>query len=137
MSKKANHIQLGVSAYEECKKAQYSIFLSIVCNARQYDDCFCQSINQEQIKQTERLKGALASEIIEVEAAFDRFVEKESQKRIAAIQAHADEKIVEISTLIDDEKKKSKIEAELEAIYQEAIQAIEAVDIELEEVSAE
>ena len=89
-----------------------------------------EEINQEQIKQTERLKEALASEIIEVEAAFDRFVEEESQKRIAAIQAHADEKIAEISTLIDDEEKKSEIEAELEAIYQEAIQAIEAVDVE-------
>lgn len=89
-----------------------------------------EEINQEQIKQTERLKEALASEIVEVEAAFDRFVEEESQKRVAAIQTHADEKIAEISTLIDDEEKKSEIEAELEAIYQEAIQAIEAVDVE-------
>ncbi|MHA6251749.1 hypothetical protein [Oceanobacillus sp. CAU 1775] len=84
-------------------------------------------IKSEQVRQTRRLKEELDAHFKQLEEQLDRFVEAESQKRVLAIQAYANQKIAAIAEIENNEELKKDIIAELDAIYHAAIQAIEAV----------
>jgi len=91
-----------------------------------------QEIQAEQAKQTERLKAELEAEIANLEEEFEVFLESEKEKRVQAIEAYAEERIQEIPEMINGEARKAEIEAEIDQIFQEAMEAIHQVDINVE-----
>src|SRR5699024_3212753 len=92
-----------------------------------------QEIQAEQAKQTDRLKAELETEIAQLEEAFDGFLEEEKEKRMQAIEAYDEERMQEIPEMINEEAKKAEIRADMDQIFQEAIKAMDQVNIGFEE----
>jgi hypothetical protein len=87
-----------------------------------------QAIDEEQIKQTERLKEVLAEEIAEVEKEWDVFLEEEKEKQRNRIIEHADMHIENFSGL--DEEDMTLLQDEIQAITDAALEEIEEITVE-------
>lgn len=93
------------------------------------------AIKEEQAIQTERLKEVLAEEIKEVEKEWETFIEAEKQKQLAALREYTDKHIAErIGVTEVDPEKQATVEKELERIFQEAVNEMENIMLEIEEV---
>lgn len=92
-------------------------------------------IQNEQAKQTERLKAELQANMNQLEKEMDVFVETEKQKRLTAIEKYADELLTEIP--VDGLDGKTEIEKELDRIYQEAIEEMNAISDNQEREASE
>ncbi|MFD2629432.1 hypothetical protein [Oceanobacillus kapialis] len=85
------------------------------------------ALEEEQMKQTERLKEELASEIQVTSEKLQEFTQKEKEQRVKALQDYADELV---SDLEGDEK--AEVEEKLEAILLEAKKEMKQVSEEPE-----
>lgn len=88
------------------------------------------AIQEEQAKQTERLKAALAEKITEVEIELQELIEEEKEKQVDMLRKYADEKLQQLPNLEIGTEDKAVLEKELERIYQAAIKEMEEVTIE-------
>lgn len=88
------------------------------------------AIQEEQAKQTERLKAALAEKITGVEIELQELIEEEKEKQVDMLRKYADEKLQQLPNLEIGTEDKAVLEKELERIYQAAIKEMEEVTIE-------
>lgn len=91
-----------------------------------------EAVDAEQQEQTQRLQKELQSEIEQLDKKLNDFTNQEKEKRVQAIQEHADELIANMN--LDETEKREFVRAELKQIVQEAKNKMDNVRTELKAV---